>query len=71
MGSETMVGDQGGPNSYPGDYFNGDAPQKYKIKGSFGHPVSCSRRTNTVLGRESERCCATERIYERKRCIQY
>ena len=39
LGSETMVGDQGGPNSYPGDYFNGDAPQKYKIKGSFGHPV--------------------------------
>ena len=35
LGSETMVGDQGGPNSYPGDYFNGDAPQKYKIKGSF------------------------------------
>ena len=39
LGKETMTGDQGGPNSYPGDYFNGNAPQKYKIKGSFGHPV--------------------------------
>lgn len=34
-----MVGDQGGPFSYPGDYFSAEAPEKYKIKGSFGHPV--------------------------------
>lgn len=34
-----MTGDQGGPNSYPGDYFNAGAERKYKIKGSWGHPV--------------------------------
>ena len=34
-----MVGEQGGPFSYPGDYFSAEAPEKYKIKGSFGHPV--------------------------------
>lgn len=39
LGKTTMAGDQGGPFSYPGDYFNADAPRKYKIKGSFGHPV--------------------------------
>lgn len=39
LGQETMAGDQGGPFSYPGDYFNADAPEKYKSKGSFGHPV--------------------------------
>ena len=39
LGKSTMVGDQGGPFSYPGDYFSAEAPAKYKIKGSFGHPV--------------------------------
>lgn len=39
LGKQTMAGDQGGPFSYPGDYFNADAPEKYKSKGSFGHPV--------------------------------
>lgn len=39
MGSETMAGDQGGPFSYPGDFFTKEAYEKYKIKGSFGHPV--------------------------------
>lgn len=39
LGKVIMAGDQGGPFSYPGDYFGGEAPQKYKIKGSFGHPV--------------------------------
>ena len=39
LGKTTMVGDQGGPFSYPGDYFSAAAPEKYKIKGSFGHPV--------------------------------
>lgn len=39
LGKETMAGDQGGPFSYPGDYFNRDAAEKYKIKGSYGHPV--------------------------------
>ena len=39
LGKCTMVGDQGGPFSYPGDYFSAEAPEKYKIKGSFGHPV--------------------------------
>ena len=39
LGKNTMAGDQGGPFSYPGDYFSAEAPTKYKIKGSFGHPV--------------------------------
>lgn len=39
LGKEIMVGDQGGPFSYPGDFFSPGAPDKYKIKGSFGHPV--------------------------------
>ena len=39
LGKETMAGDQGGPFSYPGDYFSADAPEKYFIKGSYGHPV--------------------------------
>ena len=39
LGKETMAGDQGGPFSYPGDYFNSNSTEKYKIKGSFGHPV--------------------------------
>lgn len=39
LGNETMAGDQGGPFSYPGDYFTADAPDKYPIKGSLGHPV--------------------------------
>lgn len=39
LGDRTMAGDQGGPFSYPGDYFDSGAPEKYKIKGSFGHPV--------------------------------
>lgn len=39
LGKETMAGDQGGPFSYPGDYFDRNAAEKYKIKGSYGHPV--------------------------------
>lgn len=39
LGNETMAGDQGGPFSYPGDYFSAEAPEKYPIKGSYGHPV--------------------------------
>lgn len=39
LGNETMAGDQGGPFSYPGDYFSAAAPEKYPIKGSYGHPV--------------------------------
>nr|WP_294588890.1 glycoside hydrolase family 88 protein [uncultured Bacteroides sp.] len=39
LGKETIAGDQGGPFSYPGDYFSTDAPEKYSIKGSYGHPV--------------------------------
>lgn len=39
LGKTIMAGDQGGPFSYPGDYFSAAATQKYKIKGSFGHPV--------------------------------
>lgn len=39
VGTETMAGDQGGPLSYPADYFKAGAYDKYKIKGSYGHPV--------------------------------
>lgn len=39
LGEEMMAGDQGGPFSYPGDYFNVGAEDKYACKGSFGHPV--------------------------------
>lgn len=39
LGDELMAGDQGGPYSYPGDYFTGQALEKYPIKGSYGHPV--------------------------------
>ena len=39
IGAQVMAGDQGGPHSYPGDFFNREAYDKYKIKGSFGHPV--------------------------------
>ena len=39
VGNETMAGDQGGPSSYPSDYFMVGAYDKYKIKGSYGHPV--------------------------------
>lgn len=39
LGKETVAGEQGGPFSYPGDYFAANAPQKYAIKGSYGHPV--------------------------------
>lgn len=39
LGEVTIAGDQGGPFSYPGDYFAKGAPDKYPIKGSWGHPV--------------------------------
>ncbi|MCC8187123.1 MAG: glycoside hydrolase family 88 protein [Bacteroides sp.] len=39
LGKETMLGDQGGPFSYPGDFWARDAYEKYKSKGSYGHPV--------------------------------
>lgn len=39
LGNCMMLGDQGGPESYPGDYFTASADQKYKIKNSYGHPV--------------------------------
>ncbi|MCD8029919.1 MAG: heparinase II/III family protein [Bacteroides sp.] len=39
LGKETMLGDQGGPFSYPGDFWARYAYEKYKSKGSYGHPV--------------------------------
>lgn len=39
LGPTFMAGDGGGPHSYPGDYFDNGAEEKYKIKGSLGHPV--------------------------------
>jgi len=39
LGKETLLGDQGGPFSYPGDFWADYAYEKYKSKGSLGHPV--------------------------------
>lgn len=54
VGKETMAGDQGGPFSYPGDYFNAGATEKYKSKGSFGHPVPLVNGTPQVSGRKAQ-----------------
>lgn len=54
LGSETMAGDQGGPFSYPGDYFNQDATEKYKSKGSFGHPVPVVNGVVQSTGRKAQ-----------------
>jgi rhamnogalacturonyl hydrolase YesR len=53
MGDRTMAGDQGGPFSYPGDYFSNEAADKYKIKGSFGHPVPLIDGTQQATGRQA------------------
>lgn len=54
LGKETMAGDQGGPFSYPGDYFNAEATEKYKSKGSFGHPVPLVNGTTQASGRKAQ-----------------
>lgn len=54
LGKETMAGDQGGPFSYPGDYFNARATEKYKSKGSFGHPVPLVNGATQVSGRKAQ-----------------
>lgn len=54
VGKETMAGDQGGPFSYPGDYFNANATEKYKSKGSFGHPVPFVDNRTQATGRKAQ-----------------
>lgn len=54
LGKETMAGDQGGPFSYPGDYFNAQATEKYKSKGSFGHPVPLVDGRQQASGRKAQ-----------------
>lgn len=54
LGKEMMAGDQGGPFSYPGDYFDRNAPEKYKSKGSFGHPVPVVNGTMQSTGRKAQ-----------------
>ena len=53
MGSQTMAGDMGGPFSYPGDYFSGNA-YKYPIKNSFGHPVPFINGQCQVSGKKAQ-----------------
>lgn len=54
LGKETMAGDQGGPFSYPGDYFDRNATEKYKIKGSYGHPVPVVDGVMQKNGRQAQ-----------------
>lgn len=56
MGSQTMAGDMGGPFSYPGDYFSGNA-YKYPIKNSFGHPVPFINGQCQVSGKKAQEWC--------------
>ena len=53
MGGQTMAGDMGGPFSYPGDYFSGNA-YKYPIKNSFGHPVPFINGQCQVSGKKAQ-----------------
>ena len=62
-----MVGDQGGPFSYPGDYFSAENSEKYKIKGSFGHPVPVVDGKTPSSGAKARAIVLRERIYGRKR----
>ena len=48
-----MAGDMGGPFSYPGDYFSGNA-YKYPIKNSFGHPVPFINGQCQVSGKKAQ-----------------
>lgn len=54
LGKETLAGDQGGPFSYPGDYFNRGAAEKYKSKGSYGHPVPVINGVMQKTGRQAQ-----------------
>lgn len=54
LGKETMAGDQGGPFSYPGDYFDRNATEKYKIKGSYGHSVPVVDGVMQKNGRQAQ-----------------
>ncbi len=54
LGNETMAGDQGGPFSYPGDFWSKGAYQKYKSKGSYGHPVPLINDSTQVPGKEAQ-----------------
>lgn len=49
-----LTGDQGGPNSYPGDYFYSGAEKKYKIKGSWGHPVPVINGKEQKTGKSAQ-----------------
>lgn len=54
LGKETLAGDQGGPFSYPGDYFDRNAAEKYKSKGSYGHPVPVVNGVMQKTGRQAQ-----------------
>lgn len=66
LGKETMAGDQGGPFSYPGDYFNAGAEDKYKCKGSFGHPVPVIDGKTQLTGVEAKGMALSKDLTEKK-----
>lgn len=53
LGKEIITGDQGGPASYPGDYFAANSYDKYPIKGSLGHPVPLVDNETQMTGEEA------------------
>lgn len=66
LGNETMAGDQGGPFSYPGDYFSAKAEDKYKCKGSFGHPVPVLDGKAQLTGAKAQGKVVTKNLTEGK-----
>lgn len=65
LGNCMMLGDQGGPDSYPGDYFTSAADLKYKIKNSFGHPVPIVDGTLQRSGRRARGIVRTHDFTDR------
>lgn len=54
MGNETMSGDQGCAITYTRDWFENIAYEKYKSKGSYGHPVPLINNTAQKTGKEAK-----------------
>lgn len=65
-GKETLAGDQGGPFSYPGDYYNVGAEEKYKCKGSFGHPVPVIDGKMQRTGAKTKGVALSKELTEKK-----
>jgi hypothetical protein len=54
MGKETMSGDQGCAITYTRDWFENGAYEKYKSKGSYGHPVPLINNIAQKTGKEAK-----------------